>query len=50
VATTALAIPAVGALVGVELHHQAALLEFAASGSLVAVTVTNAVSLTIGSS
>jgi len=47
--STTLPVPAVGALVGVELHHQVAMLEFAASGSLLAVTVTNAVSLTFGS-
>jgi hypothetical protein len=49
VATTSFPVPAVGALVGIVLHHQVALLEFASAGGLTALTVTNAVSLTIGS-
>jgi hypothetical protein len=47
-AESTFAIPAVPSLVGLDLHHQVALLEFAAAGDLVAVSVTNAVTLTLG--
>lgn len=47
-AVSTFAIPAVASLVGLDLHHQVALLEFAAAGNLVAVSVSDAVSLTLG--